>query len=338
MEALGMSFGEAGGKLWEIFHGVALPIILLAVVGWIIQRAAGLDMVTLRRLNFCLLLPVIIYHSIVSSSLTWESIWTVGRFTLALIVVQGMIAYVIAWVRGVPSDLRRIMMMSSMFHNCGNYGLPLQQMAFSAQGTGAAAMGYQGFVVVTFNLINFTLGILVISGGKKARLWKETLIHIIRLPPLWAIAAALITVHIRARMGPFVPGWVSSATEPAWTGLLYVKDAFIAIALCTLGAQLAGVKNAPKRPRVRISVLLRLLVGPMIGLGLIYLFGLKGFVAQVMLISTATPTAVNVMLLAMEFDNNPDYAARAVFYSTLLSPITVSLVVLLAQGGVLPGF
>ena len=338
METLGMSFVEVGGKLWEIFHGVALPILLLAAVGWVIQRAAGLDMATLRRLNFCLLLPVIIYYSIVTSSLTWSSIWTIGRFTLALIVVQGVIAYVIAWAREVPPDLRRVMMMSSMFHNCGNYGLPLQHMAFAPLGTGAAAVAYQAFVVVTFNLINFTFGIFVVSGGKKARLWKENLVHIIKLPPLWAIAAGLITVHVRARMGAFVPGWVSSAGEPAWAALLHVKDAFIAIALCTLGAQLAAVKSAAKRQPVRISVFLRLLVGPMIGLGLIYLFGLTGFLAQVMLISTATPTAVNVMLLAMEFENNPDYAARAVFYSTLLSPITVSLVVLLAQGGLLPGF
>jgi predicted permease len=338
MEALGISFGDVVGKLWETFHGIVLPILLLAAVGWVIQRASGLDMATLRRLNFCLLLPVIIYHSIVTSSLSWESIWNVGRFTLALILVQGVIAYVIAWAREVPPDLRRVMMMSSMFHNCGNYGLPLQQMAFSPQGSGAAATAHQAFVVVTHNLLNFTLGIFVISGGKKARLWKENLIHIIKLPPLWAIAAGFITVHIRARMGASVPEWVSSAAEPAWTALLHVKEAFIAIALCTLGAQLGALADTPKRPPVRISVILRLLVGPMIGLGLIYIFGLTGFLAQVMLISSATPTAVNIMLLAMEFENHPDYAARAVFYSTLLSPITISLVILFAQGGILPGF
>jgi len=81
---------------------------------------------------------------------------------------------------------------------------------------------------------------------------------------------------------------------------------------------------------------LRLLAGPVIGLGLIYAFGLTGFLAQMLLISTASPTAVNCMLLCMEFENHPDYAARAVFYSTLLSPLTVTLVIYLAQGGVFP--
>ena len=44
------------------------------------------------------------------------------------------------------------------------------------------------------------------------------------------------------------------------------------------------------------------------------------------------------MLLCLEFDNHPDFAARAVLYSTLLSPVTVTLVVFLAQSKLLPGF
>jgi len=58
-------------------------------------------------------------------------------------------------------------------------------------------------------------------------------------------------------------------------------------------------------------------------------------VAQVLLISTSTPTAVNCMLICMEFDNHPDFVARTVFYSTLLSPFTVTLAILLAHSGAL---
>jgi predicted permease len=79
-------------------------------------------------------------------------------------------------------------------------------------------------------------------------------------------------------------------------------------------------------------------VGPALGLGLIYLFGLKGALAQMLLIGTATPTAVNCMLMCLQFDNHPDYATKAVFYSTLVSPVTVTVVIFLARSGLLPGF
>jgi predicted permease len=85
-----------------------------------------------------------------------------------------------------------------------------------------------------------------------------------------------------------------------------------------------------------------------VGLGLIYAlmalaaatgwFALTPRLAQLMLIASSTPTAVNCMLLCLEFDNHPEFAARAVFTSTMASPITVTLVIFVAQSGWLPGF
>jgi len=85
-----------------------------------------------------------------------------------------------------------------------------------------------------------------------------------------------------------------------------------------------------------MTVMLRLLAGPALGLGLIYLMGIDDpFLAQVLLISASTPTAVSLMLLCMEFKAHPNFIARSVIYSTLLSPITVTLTIFLAQSGLL---
>ncbi len=125
---------------------------------------------------------------------------------------------------------------------------------------------------------------------------------------------------------------VGRALLPFWTALQYLRVSFIAVALCALGAQVGLISYDGKRYPVKLSVALRLLGGPALGLALIYVMGLEGFLAQVLLISTTTPTAVNALLLSVEFRSNPDYTARAVLYSTLLSPITVTLGILLAQG------
>jgi hypothetical protein len=126
--------------------------------------------------------------------------------------------------------------------------------------------------------------------------------------------------------------------SPFWEVIVSIKDAFIPLALLTLGAQLGLVVKDRQKYPVTWSVALRLLLSPAVALGLIYLLGLHGFLAQVLLISASAPTAVNCMLLCLEFDNHPDYAARAVFYSTLLSPITVTLTIFLAQGNLLSVF
>ena len=79
------------------------------------------------------------------------------------------------------------------------------------------------------------------------------------------------------------------------------------------------------------SLLLRLCLGPLLGFLVVRVLGIHGALAQSLIVSTSFPTAVNVALLSMEFDNEPDFAAAVVFYSTLLSAITVSLVIFLVK-------
>ncbi len=329
------------GRLGQIFHGVILPVLLIAAIGYAIQRLGKLDMRTLRLLNFYFVIPAIVYHSILTSELTINAVGLVIAFALTMLALQGTLAYLAARARGADPSLRRAMMMTTMFYNSGNFGLPVQRLAFEPSGMASAAVGYQAFVMISQNLIGFTLGIAVVAGGRARRL-SETLRHILRLPPLYAIAAGAVTVQVRTLLGDAHP-WVDQAVAPVWEVVEKVSEAFIAVAVLTLGAQLATIRRGATRDPLVLAVALRLLAGPAIGLGAIYAFRLVGveispFVSQVLLISTAAPTAVNTMLLCLEFQNHPDFAARVVFLSTLLSPITVTLVIFLAQSGLLPGF
>ncbi len=327
-------------QLGTIFYTIVLPILLIAGIGFFLQRRLGLDMATLRRLNFYYVIPAMIYTSLVGSSLAGTQMVQIIGFTLAMQGGIGAVSYVAGAVRGVPRDARTALLMTTVYNNSGNYGLPLQDLAFRQSGLGAEAMGAQVFVMVTQNLTGFTAGIFLVAAGahEKARpSWRENLRHIVKLPPIYAMAAAGVTVQIAAWLGPDHARDLARAIAPLWQVLLYIRDAFLGVALLTLGAQLGAVRraaNAAGEP-VKLSVLLRLLGGPVVALVLLWLFGIRGFLAQVLLIGSATPTAVNAMLLCLEFDNHPGFAARAVLYSTLISPITVTATIFLARMGIL---
>lgn len=332
---LAVSAGELAAQLGRIFYQIVLPVLLLAAVGFLLQRKLGLDMPTLTRLNFYFVIPALIYVSVVDSARSAEGVAAVVKFSVAMLLCLGVLTYLVAWVRRVPRDRRRTMLMTTMFYNSGNYGLPLQELAFRSAGLGGAAVSLQVFVVIVQNFSNFTLGVLLASGGAGKAQWKRSLLAIAKFPPIYALVAGLVTVQLRNLLGADAPR-VAGALEPFWEVLKHVRAAFIAVAVCTLGAQLGTLRRTQNKYPVTLSVILRLLAGPALGLGLIYAMGLRGFPAQVLLISTATPTAINCMLLCLQFDNHPDYAARAVFYSTLVSPITVTVVIFLAQSGLLP--
>ncbi|MFP4353503.1 MAG: AEC family transporter [Phycisphaerae bacterium] len=328
-------------QLAYIFYDIVLPVLLLAATGFFMQRRLGLEMLTLKRLNFYFVMPGIIYYSIVTSTVSPLQALQVVGFAVSLLAAMAVLTVLVALLRGVPRDQISVMVLTTILHNSGNFGLPLQKFAFEGQtidgqDLSAQAATMQAYVMITQNFFTFTVGVLIAAGGKGA-CWRKNLMAILKFPPIYALAAGLTTNYVRGLLGE-TAGPAADALSPFWAFLVYVKNAFVPVALLTLGAQLALVRpGGPKYP-VRWSVALRLLAGPAIGVGLVYLFGLEGFKAQMLLISTSSPTAVNCMLLNMEFDNHPDYAARAVLYSTLLSPVTVTLVIFLAQGQILPGF
>ena len=328
---------ELLGQLGHIFYFIVLPMLVLAGIGYLVQKKVGLDRHTLKALNFYFVMPGMIYYSILTSKMTVSQVGTVVVFALTLLVSMVLVTALVAKLRGIPRRYRNTMVMTTMLFNSGNFGLPLQERAFHHAGLSSDATGMQALVMITQNLFTFTVGILIAAGGRKERHWKENLLHIAKLPPIYALTAAVLTVQVRNGLSGVSPS-LGDAVEPWWKVVVYVKEAFFGVALLTLGAQLATVQRGKDRYPIRWSVFMRLLVGPLIALGIIYAFGVSGFIAQVLLIASSAPTAVNCMLLCLEFDNNPDYAATAVFYSSLLSPVTVTLVIFFAQGGFLPGF
>jgi predicted permease len=64
-----------------------------------------------------------------------------------------------------------------------------------------------------------------------------------------------------------------------------------------------------------------------VGWALVGLFGFHGELAKSMILSASFPTAVNTALIAHEFNADTEYAAGAVFWSTLLSMISVTVLI-----------
>ena len=312
---------------------IVAPVMILVGLGFAIQKKFGLHMPTMVKLNFYVAVPGIVLHAIIGSNLSASDVGQVVGFTLTAMCVWAVLTYTVARLRGIPRDQRRAMLMTSLFYNSGNYGLPVQELAFRHTPFGSAgATGLQVFVLIIQNISTFSLGVLLAAGDLHDGRWKKNLMHIVRFPPIYALTIGLVTVMTRHALGEQAQA-VANAIQPIWDAITYAKNGFVVIALVTLGAQLATVVRGEGKGPVTTSVFLRLVAGPIVGFTLLKLLGWTGPIAQVLLISTAMPTAVNCMLLCMEFDNHPSYVARSVFYSTLLSPITVTLTILLAQSG-----
>lgn len=214
-----------------------------------------------------------------------------------------------------------------MFFNSANIGVPLITLVFSNEPfviNGetpylSTAIAAQIMVMLFQNITINTIGF--INAGRASTQWKDSLAKVLKMPIIYTIILAFI----------FKFSNYDLTKVPIWPSLNYCANALVAVNLIALGVQLSKTNFSLKNKEVYLSCLVRLIIAPIMSVILINMLQLKGIVAQVAMISAALPTAVNTALIAVEFDNYPDFASQTVMVSTLLSAITLSFVIYFAR-------
>jgi predicted permease len=99
-----------------------------------------------------------------------------------------------------------------------------------------------------------------------------------------------------------------------------------------LGIELSRVQWSNNLRGVGLSVSLRLMIAPIIALGLALLLGMQGAAWQAGITQASMPAAVNTTILAAEFKLDSSLVTAIVFIGTVLSPITLTpLIVFLGR-------
>ena len=298
-------------SFWSVFTHVLLPILVLFGFGWVLDRRSRLDLTTLVKLNMYLVVPAFIFVHVVDSNLSGAAAARIMGFTACVIASMFVLSVLVARVMGYDAGQTRALQLATMFYNSGNYGIPLMALAYP----GAGPL-LQVFIVLTQNISMFTVGLALAASTHRSG-WRLAL-PMLRQISVWAVLSAFIVrlFHLPVQE----VGWL-------WVPLKYVSDALVAFALVTLGVQLSQTQARQSISRLGWALSLRLLAGPVIAAALIPLFGFKGQDATIMIVSSSFPTAVNTALIAHEFRADSQFAAAAVFYSTLFSMLTVTVLI-----------
>ncbi|HEX2622949.1 MAG TPA: AEC family transporter, partial [Phototrophicaceae bacterium] len=101
--------------------------------------------------------------------------------------------------------------------------------------------------------------------------------------------------------------------------------------LVLLGLQLGQSTRMVKFRFVSIGVVLKMLVGPLIGVGLAQLLHLDTIASVAFITQVSMPTAVVTLIFASEYDLDRDLSLSLIMASTLISPLTLSLIIWLLR-------
>lgn len=290
-----------------IFTNIVLPVFILLGIGFALDRALTLDIRTLTRVGFYVLSPAIVFLTLAGSELRVADMFQIAGFTLTHELALAALAFLFFSVRPF-ADKRAVLTLGSVFYNSGNYGFPLMLLAF-----GEDAVGIIAVVLTVQVIVLYTAGLLFFLGSRDGL--RESARRLARVPVLYAVVAGAVFRAFDWQLG-----------GPLGAAMDHLGDAFIGLALLTLGAQLARNRIAAgDAAPVSGLVAMRLLISPLVAAGLAVAFRLPPELAAVLVVGAGLPVAVNLFVIAKEFDRQPEFASRLVFWTTLLSAFTVPL-------------
>ncbi len=304
-----------------------VPILLMVLIGFVLDKKFNLDLNTLTKINFYLFVPAFTFTYLYTANIGQDQ--RMAFVGAILILFAGyLIAMILGRILKFEQGIEQAFQNSLMFYNSGNIGVPLITLVYAtgfyagegSEGILAMALTIQVMVLVVQNLFTNTLGFYN-AGRGRGQSARVAFMKVLKMPTVYSIALVLILRQIPQ---------INLTATPIWPVLQYARDGLVAIALTTLGVQLSRTSFKIADWRVLLAAIMRLVGGPLIALGIIAILGLKGITAQVLFISSAVPTAVNTALLASECKNQPEFAAQVVLVTTLACPLTLIPIIYLA--------
>ena len=285
---------------------VLFPVFFIIGIGYYIgKKDPKFNTQFITNLAGTIGTPAMIFYTITTTGVTLEIF--IEYFIYAVVILGAFAVVGFFFLIFLKKD--PITELPPLFlPNTGNMGIPICLFAY-----GTAGLGVASAIASVIILFHFTIGILLASK-------KFSLTILIKNGPIYGIIAAVLFLYFDWD----VPGYLENTTF-----LLTYTTIFLV--LMALGVALTRLKVV-SWTHAAILGAVRVILGPIIGFALINFLGLTGFMAGVLLIQSAMPSAVLTYLVGSMYSDKKavDNIASVIVSSTLMSFLTIPIVVYLS--------
>ena len=221
-----------------------LPAFFLIALGAYADKLfPELHLPTLTRLTVYFMIPALVFNAVANTSLTLSSASLLSLGYLLYLIALGAVSALGSV--GLSGAQTRGVIVTSLFGNTGNMGLPITLFAYGEAGLERAVVVFMLSLVLMF-----VVGPTVLAGGGENL--RTKLVDALKLPPIWATLAGLAFT---------IFAW--ELPTSAARGMSLLGDAAIPVMLLSLGLQMRrswvwGVGASALRASG-----LRLVIGPL---------------------------------------------------------------------------
>jgi len=195
---------------------------------------------------------------------------------------------------------RSIFMSTGLIGNTGNLAIPLGIALF-----GMASVPYTSIINIANIFFIYTVGIYLLAREKYTL--KQSLLSMVKIPILWFALFALLFNYFDLTIHP----QIDRALEMGSYTAIVLQLMIFGIYLAKVGFRIQNLKLT------FFTTIVKILLLPAIGILIAIILNLEPFIAGILIISLATPLAVNNVNLAALYDCKPLDVTSIVLFSTL---------------------
>ena len=291
------------------------PIFIVALIGYLVGKVVDLEPKTLALSSIYIFTPALVFKSLSTAEIQVTDLLGVG--VIMATVFFGLWAVTLGLLRVIKVDktYKSAYLLSSIFPNAGNYGLPVVLFAYGQRGFEL------GVICQLFGaLILNSFGVYIASRGD-ADSFKQAIKNLLYMPALYAFVLALGFFLLNIR-----------PPELLLRPISLLGDACIPTELLLLGLQLSRIGSFISSYKLVLSAIcIKLIVSPVLALLLaLVVFGFPlGLTGKVLVVVAGTPTAVISNSLAIRFNANPELVSSATMLTTVVSILSMNLIIAL---------
>lgn len=296
-----------------LFAQVILPVFIIILAGFVLEKGAKLDFRSLSYSSLYLFSPCLVFSALMRQEIVFSLAGKIGLLMVAYTASMMVLAAAAGRLMCFDPETRSALQLTTSMMNVGNFGLPLAWFAFGEAGLDVSILTF-----FFFNLVLSTLAIVLAQGS--AATLREAVRNALKIPLFHAGVLALVLQGAGVR----VPDVILRPID-------LLGQAAIPLMLVLLGMQLARTRLHTGAGFFTVSATLRLCVAPLVALVLTWLLGIEGLAQSVIVLQTSTPSAVLPLLYSLKFGTRPDLVAGAILVSTLLSALSLTVLLYLLQ-------
>ena len=320
-------------SFFDVFITVIF-LLLLAVPGFIFAKTKMFPETASETLSVIVLYgcqPILVITSFqgcaYNPDIALNMLIVAGLALAAHLIMFALVKLI--FIKHETDDKVKIVKYLSVFSNCGFMGLPFLQSLFTEPSLQAELVIYCAVVLAIFNILNWTVGVYILTGDKKDISAKKVFLNPVIIAVIFSIILFFTAQKPLVELAPMdTVGY--KLLSKLMASLQFLSNMVTPLSMFVIGIRLANIdfKQLLMDKWAYFAMGIKLVGMSFVTMFLVAYLPIASTIKYTLFFLFSMPSATSGAMMAVQFGKDSDFASIGVVLSTICSIITLPLLYL----------